>query len=114
MGLCATEMATRLLMKALAIDGGVVFCKRSAFAAIDGYNEKRDVGEDVQLLRDLRRFAIDHGQEIRLGLGAPAILSTRKWDEHGDWHMFFMAYWPLLQRRSFHAIIRDYWYREQP
>jgi glycosyltransferase involved in cell wall biosynthesis len=112
-GLKATEATTRLILRVFKVDGGVVFCERSAFDAIGGYDEDRDMGEDVHFLLKLRRLARRRGATMRLGIGTPATISTRKWDEHGDWHMFAMAFWPLMQRRSFHAIVRDYWYRER-
>jgi glycosyltransferase involved in cell wall biosynthesis len=112
-GLKATEAATRLIMRIFKVDGGVVFCERSAFDAIGGYDEDRDVGEDVHFLLKMRRLARSRGAMMRLGIGTPATISTRKWDEHGDWHMFLMACWPLIQRRTFHAVVRDYWYRER-
>jgi glycosyltransferase involved in cell wall biosynthesis len=113
LGLKATEAATRLMLRIFRVDGGVVFCERTAFDAIGGYDEGRDFGEDVHFLLKLRRLARDRGATTRFSIGAPATLSTRKFDEHGDWHMFAMACWPLIQRRSFHAIVRDYWYRER-
>ncbi len=113
LGLKVTELATRLFMRLFKVDGGVVFCSRAAFDAISGYNEARHVGEDVQLLLDLRRFGKSQGNTIRLNIGADAVVSTRKWDMHGDWHMFFMLFWPIIQRRSMSAVIQDYWYKER-
>lgn len=112
-GLKATEVTTRLMLRIFKVDGGVVFCERSAFDAVGGYDEDRDIGEDVEFLLRLRRLARGHAATMRFGIGTPATISTRKWDEHGDWHMFTMAFWPLMQRRSFNAIVRDYWYRER-
>jgi hypothetical protein len=40
-------------------------------------------------------------------------VSTRKWDEHGDWHMFLMPFWPLVRRRSLRQIVDEYWYAEK-
>ena len=112
-GLRATELVTRLVTRVLHVDGGVVFCSRDAFDAVSGYNEARNVGEDVQFLLDLRRFGKSQGGIVLLSIGAVAIVSTRKWDIHGDWHMFFMPYWPIIQRRSMSAVVQDYWYRER-
>jgi len=112
-GLKATEVTARLMLRIFKVDGGVVFCERSAFDAVGGYDEDRDIGEDVDFLLKLKRLARGRGATMRFGIGTPATISTRKWDEHGDWHMFAMAFWPLIQQRSFHAIVRDYWYRER-
>jgi len=102
-----------MAMRILQVDGGVHFCTRDAFDAISGYNEAKHVAEDVQFLRDLRRFGRSQGKTVLLDFGADAIVSTRKWDLHGDRHMFFMLYWPLFQRRSMSSVIHDYWYGDE-
>ena len=110
--------ATRLLVKCLVtvpfrVEGGVVFCAREAFEAIGGYNEDRDIAEDVEFFRAMRAWGRKRGLRTRLGTPAPATISTRKFDQHGDWHMFRMPLWPVLQRRSTRQIVDAYWYPER-
>jgi glycosyltransferase involved in cell wall biosynthesis len=113
LGLRATVLVTRIVTRILKVGGGVVFCIRDAFDAIGGYNEAKYVAEDVQFMRDLRKLGRARGQTLCLDIGADAIVSTRKFDLHGDWHMFFMLSWPIFQRRSMSAVIHDYWYSEK-
>ena len=111
LGLAATRLLVRALVTLpLRVDGGVVFCTREAFDGVGGYDEELDVAEDVEFLRRLRAYGKARGLRMRIDSAAPALVSTRKWDEHGDWHMFRMPLWPLLQRRSLREIVDAYWY----
>ena len=49
-------------------------------------------------------------ERFRIGTPAPATVSTRKWDQHGDWHVFWMPFWPVLKRRSPRQLVDAYWY----
>ena len=80
------------------IDGGVWFCRRDDFQEIGGYDETVPLGEDVEFLRRLKRLGQAVGPSRssppgsppgRSGSRPPLVLnSSRKWDKHGDWHMF--------------------------
>jgi glycosyltransferase involved in cell wall biosynthesis len=72
----------------LRMDTGVVFCSRSDFERIGGYDERRYFGEDVQLLWDLKRVGKERGQRLTRLRPVKALTSLRKWDQHGDWHYF--------------------------
>jgi glycosyltransferase involved in cell wall biosynthesis len=97
------------------MDTGVVFCRRADFEAVGGYPEDRHFAEDVAFLLRLRRLGRGRGQRLARATAAKAIASTRKFDEHGDWHYFPMAARavPSLLRRS--GVTPDwasrYWYR---
>jgi glycosyltransferase involved in cell wall biosynthesis len=70
-----------------SMDTGVVFCRRADFEAIGGYDERRLYAEDVMFLLALRRRGRAQGRRLLRPRGAKAIVSTRKFDRHGDWHM---------------------------
>ena len=96
------------------MDIGVVFCGREDFEAIGGYRERYRWGEDVWLLFDLRRRGWRSGRRLEGATGAPAIVSTRKFDRYGDWHYFTMPVrivWDALRRRDTTA--RRYWYEQR-
>ena len=98
----------RLLMLApprANIDAGVVFVRRADFAAIGGYREHRLFAEDVQMLFDLRRLGWPRGQGFAVTNRAPALFATRKFDEHGDWHYFFLPIRMLSKKW-----VKRYWY----
>lgn len=70
----------------LRMDTGVVFCRQADFAAVGGYDERREFGEDVHLLWDLRRLGRRRGQRLARITEVKAVASTRKFDRHGEWH----------------------------
>lgn len=111
-GLTATRFIVRtFVLKPLRVDGGVVFFRREAFEALGGYNATQDIAEDVDLLRRLRKHTKLRGEHLRIGVpGVEATVSTRKWDQHGDWHMFLMPFWPITKRLTKDQIIEEYWY----
>lgn len=99
------------------MDTGVVFCRREDFEEIGGYNEDRLFAEDVQLLWDLMVLGRTRGQKLTRITSVKAIASTRKFDEHGDWHyiwlIFRFLYGVLFSKRSMNDFARMYWYGEQ-
>ena len=113
LGLTATLFVARSIVGALGVDGGVMFCSREAFDAVGGYNSGKDIAEDVEFFRAIRAYGKKRGLRMKLGTGTPAVVSTRKFDQHGDWHMFTMALWPLLKRKSLRKIVDEYWYPEK-
>ncbi|MCM2270305.1 MAG: glycosyltransferase [Thermoanaerobaculia bacterium] len=97
------------------LDTGVVFCRRADFDAVGGYDASRLYAEDVAFLLALRRHGRADGRRLTRLRGVKAITSTRKFDEHGDWHyltrMPALA-WRLLFRRSAASeFALRYWYR---
>jgi len=101
----------------VGMDTGVVFCRREDFIEIGGYNEDRYMAEDVQFLLDLRKLGQGRGQRLVRTKSAKALSSTRKWDEHGEWHylrliaMFFVTRFILPHKAD--EFIRTYWYGDQ-
>ncbi|HEX2667333.1 MAG TPA: glycosyltransferase [Gammaproteobacteria bacterium] len=95
-------------------DSGVVFCRRSDFTALGGYDESRLVAEDVHFLARLKRLGAQRGQRLVRLRSVKTVTSTRKFDRYGDWHYFRMAgalVWSgLRDPREFERRVRDYWY----
>jgi glycosyltransferase involved in cell wall biosynthesis len=72
------------------IDTGVAFCRREDFETVGGYDESRMYAEDVILPLALRRLGRKRSQKtIRLP-EVKALGCTRKFDQFGDWHYFWM------------------------
>lgn len=88
-------MVTYCLMMPMAwitrMDTGVVFCRRQDFKEIGGYDETRLYAEDVKLLLALRRLGRTRGQRLVRLPKVKALGSTRKFDQFGEWHFFWMA-----------------------
>lgn len=111
-------MAVMLPMVWIAgMDTGVVFCRRKDFEKIGGYNEDLYMAEDVKFLLDLRKLGRTRGQKLVRATSAKALSSTRKWDEHGQWHyfrliaMFFVTRFILPHKAQ--DFIQAYWYGDQ-
>jgi glycosyltransferase involved in cell wall biosynthesis len=117
LGIAATYALFMPLVWALRMDTGVVFCRRSDFEAIGGYDERRFFGEDVQLLFDLRRIGRPRRQRLVRLRPFKAIASCRKFDIHGDWHYFtdlFRLVPMMLNAPAETSRFADkYWYGKQ-
>ncbi len=102
------------MTRLLGMDTGVVFCRREDFAAVGGYREELSYAEDVEFLYRLKRLGRGRGQRFVRPTGAPAIVSTRKFDQHGDWHFFTrfgrLPFQFLFARTRFQKSMHDYFY----
>lgn len=98
------------------MDTGVVFCRKSDFDEIGGYDERREFAEDVAFLWALKRLGARRGEKLARLTPVKAIASTRKFDRHGDWHYFTQiipAALLALQRPSARSeLARRYWYTD--
>jgi len=95
-------------------DTGLVFWRRADFRALGGYDEQRMVAEDVDFLWRLRRLGRSRKQRLIRLRGVKTITSTRKFDQHGDWHYVTQMPaqgWRLLRDRgALNEFARRYWY----
>ena len=96
------------------LDMGFSFCRREDFEAVGGYDESRLYAEDVLLPLALRRLGRAKGQRITRLPQVKALGCTRKFDQFGDWHYFWMlghAFKSLLTR-NWHdeELAERYWY----
>jgi glycosyltransferase involved in cell wall biosynthesis len=102
----------RVVMWAANLDGGVVFCRKADFERCGGYDEHLMIAEDVRFLRDMKRLG-----RFGRARGARAIMSVRKCDARGDWHLFTLGPRVLWQMvRSTDAMpdfVRAYWYDDR-
>lgn len=90
LGLLATYCMMLPPLLLTGVDSGVVFCRREDFEAVGGYDESRLYAEDVLFLFALRRLGGRRGQRLIRLKGVKALGSTRKFDQFGDWHYFWM------------------------
>ena len=72
-------------------------------------DEELLIAEDVRFLLDLKRLG-----RFRRATGAETTMSTRKFDQHGDWHFFGtslrLAWHTVTSRRRADDLARAYWY----
>ncbi|HEX4823923.1 MAG TPA: glycosyltransferase [Candidatus Polarisedimenticolaceae bacterium] len=114
LGLAATFAVLLPVVWLTRFDTGVVFCRRRDFETVGGYDETLRLAEDVSFLMRLRQLGRSRGQRLTRLTKAKAIASTRKFDEHGDWH-YFRIFPPALFKlalsgRSALRSIESYWY----
>lgn len=107
----------------LQMDTGVVFCRREDFEAVGGYNENLLLAEDVAFLAALKKRGQTDGKKFTRLSAVKALGSTRKFDEHGDWHYFtilshiskkmFRLGFKFLSKQDEMPEITEYWYKPQ-
>ncbi len=116
-GLALTWLMALPLVFIMGVDAGVVFCRRTDFETIGGYDESLLYAEDIQLLVDLKRLGRTRSQCFARAKGARAITSTRKFDKHGDWHFFTrmprVAFWMMRDKSRVEKFTRAYWYEDR-
>ena len=95
---------------------GLVCCRRADWAAVGGYSERLLFAEDARFLLDLKRLGKRRGQRVGWLRDVPATFSTRKFDEHGDWHYLVLPLRflvGLLWYPALRAWAERYWYGRQ-
>jgi glycosyltransferase involved in cell wall biosynthesis len=116
-GIATTVAFFKPIVRLMGIDGGLVFMRRDDFIAAGGYDESLLVAEDVDLLMRVRKRCRARGQRFRRLEGVPTVVSARKFDRHGEWHMLGsalgMAWDRVFRPRRFEASVRRYWYEDR-
>lgn len=113
-GLLVTYCLGAPLVLLTGMDSGVVFCRREDFEAVGGYDETRLYAEDLVFLMALRRLGKTRGQRLTRLPKVRALGCTRKFDQFGDWHYFWMLGHAIksLITRNWHdeKLANRYWY----
>ena len=113
LGIALVYLALVPIALLTGMDTGVVFMRRQDFEEIGGYDESRLVAEDVAFLLALKRLGKARGQRLKRVTSAKVIVSTRKFDEFGDWHYFALIAEGLrhLTNRKPTEFTDKYWYK---
>lgn len=116
-GIAATWAAMMPMVWATGMDTGVVFCRRTDFEALGGYDEERELAEDVAFLWALKRLGAKRGQKLARLTHVKAMASMRKFDRHGDWH-YFTKVIPqgapsIFDRSRRTKLAQRYWYTDE-
>ena len=113
MGIRMTYLLFLPMVYLTGMDTGVVFCRREDFERVGGYDEQRRFAEDVEFLTCLKRLGRSRRQRLARLTAVKAVASTRKFDEHGDWHYFSMLarLGLCFGRGRFQDRVESYWYR---
>jgi glycosyltransferase involved in cell wall biosynthesis len=114
LGLLVTYCLMMPMVWLTRMDTGVIFCRREDFEAVGGYDESRLYAEDLMFLLALRRLGRKRGQRLIRVKGVKALGATRKFDQFGDWHYFWMlghAFKSLITWKWNDEKLADrYWY----
>jgi glycosyltransferase involved in cell wall biosynthesis len=114
LGIGAAFAVTTLVGRITGLEAGLVYLRRRDFEALHGYDERRAALEDIDFLWRLRRLGRPRRQRLARLREAPAIFSTRKFDQRGDWHWLGLGARMIASRgwratcRS--AVVERYWY----
>ena len=114
LGLAATWAVFLPLVWITGFDTGVVFCRRADFAAVGGYDETLRFAEDVAFLYGLWRLGRRTHRRLVRARRVKAIASTRKFDDHGDWHYFGLIWHGFTHyfgSGTMDAVADRYWYK---
>ncbi|HEV8587875.1 MAG TPA: glycosyltransferase [Pyrinomonadaceae bacterium] len=99
------------------LDIGLSFCRREDFEAVSGYDESRLYAEDVLLPWALRRLGRKRGRRLTRIPKVKALASTRKFDQFGDWHYFWMLAHALKSLTTWNwqdeKLAERYWYNPE-
>lgn len=90
-GIFATYAFVQMLMTVTRLGGGLFWCPRTDFEAVDGFDESILIAEDLDFARRLRAHGKHTGRQFTTLRRAPMVASCRKFDRFGDWHMFRMV-----------------------
>ena len=105
------------IIYAIGADSGVVFCRRSDWEEVGGYNESMTFAEDVDFFLRLRKLGRTRGQRFRRTTGARTVTSARKFDRHGEWHyvkaMALGPVWLATNREALREFAQMYWYDDR-
>ena len=114
LGLLVTYVILIIMIWITRMDTGVVFCRRSDFKAVGGYDETKRIAEDVQILFDLKRLGRGRRQRLVRATEAKALASMRKFDRHGDWFYLGLIwrylYGLITGREMLEWAADKYWY----
>ena len=84
------------------VSGGLLWCRRSEFEAIGGFNEALVSAEDIYFAKRLKAYGKNKGQRFKTISRAHIITSCRKFDTFGDWYLFKNPglVWKIMQGRN--------------
>lgn len=107
-------MSLLIILPALMIyrvSGGLFWCYRQDFEAIDGFNESLVSAEDIDFARRLKSYAKLRGKRFKTISKAHIITSCRKFDAFGDWFLFKNPHlvWKIFQGKDQKAADKFYY-----
>lgn len=81
----------KLMAKRAGGSMALYWFRRRAFEAIDGFDETRHIGEDIDFSSRLRAYVEQSGSRYVMLRKSFVVTSCRKFDEFGDWYAIKLA-----------------------
>jgi glycosyltransferase involved in cell wall biosynthesis len=87
LGLLLTGVVLGVFVLRHRISGGLFWCYRKDFIALNGFDERFVSVEDVDFAKRLRKSGTMQGKRFKTLWRAWIWTSCRKWDRFGDWYL---------------------------
>lgn len=87
LGLLLTGVVLGVFALRHRVSGGLFWCYRKNFIALDGFDESFLTAEDVDFAKRLRELGKMQGKKFKTLWKAAIGTSCRKWDKFGDWYL---------------------------
>lgn len=88
LGIALTHALLWLVLFFTGLGGGVYWCRKEDFWAVDGFNEEMPFGEDLDFAKRLKAHGKKTGRRFTTLRKASIVTSCRKLDTFGDWLFF--------------------------
>jgi len=117
LGLRLTHGLIKLSVAMSGVSMFLFYATAEAFHAIGGFDEKRLAAEDHDFAVRLRAYGMKHGQRYCNLNRGHVVLSSRKFDEYGDWAVLLHPVQFLKAVLNKQEVVYELWYkprRESP
>lgn len=88
----------------------VFYATREAFDAIGQFDETKLMAEDYNFAQRLRKWGKAHGLRYKNIYRGHVVVSTRKYDEHGDFFLIMNPRKLLRAMKKDQAVLDEFWY----
>lgn len=87
LGIFATGLVFGAFALRQRVSGGLFWCSRETYLALNGFDERFVTAEDVDFSKRLRRLGKAQRKKFKTLWRAFIWTSCRKWDKFGDWYL---------------------------
>ena len=93
-GIAVTMTMLNVALRFARTGGGLYWCWRRDFRAIGGFDERLQIGEDLDFAKRLRHHGRATDRSFVVLENIPIVTSCRKYDRFGDWFALGLALRP--------------------
>ncbi len=113
LGLSVTHGLIRISVAMSGVSMFLFYTTPEAFAAMGGFNEELLATEDMDFAHRLKKLGKSRGLKYKNLRTAHLVLSSRKFDEYGDWSLFLHPIQFLRACLGDRRVIHEIWYKER-